>query len=78
MKDAKSDRHYEWMETEVGNKHGRVGKCKNPIVTIKDYKPHPLALVYCEYCVCTCVSDSIEIDRYFSLLEVTSDTINNK
>ena len=77
MKVNEAERRYDWLETAVGNKYGRVNKCKDAVYKLEAYRA-PWALVNCEYCVCTCVSDNVQINRYFSLVEVTSDTINNK
>ena len=63
------------METGSGTVYGQKRSSCN--TQIESRESHYKFLLYCEHCMCTCISEKIDADRYFSLSEVTSDTLNN-
>ncbi|XP_031786848.1 uncharacterized protein LOC100117668 isoform X1 [Nasonia vitripennis] len=67
-----SDRRYDWMKTGAGTLYGRDGPCANT-QGIWDIPPYLI-----ENCLCNCESEQRDADRYFSLLDVTSDVDQNK
>ncbi|XP_063624573.1 uncharacterized protein LOC134796349 isoform X1 [Cydia splendana] len=71
-----SNRRYEWIEYENGRTLGRAGKCT--LGTTKVDSWWRWLFWHCSYCMCLCDENTQESDRYFSLIDATSDVKNNK
>ncbi|XP_063536055.1 uncharacterized protein LOC134745886 isoform X3 [Cydia strobilella] len=71
-----SNRRYEWIEYENGRTLGRAGQCT--LGTTKVDSWWRWLFWHCSYCMCLCDENTHESDRYFSLIDATSDVKNNK
>ncbi|XP_073957028.1 chemokine-like protein orion isoform X3 [Choristoneura fumiferana] len=71
-----SIRRYEWIEYENGRTLGKVGSCTRGTTKVDSW--WRWLFWHCSYCMCLCDEAAAESDRYFSLMDATSDVKNNK